>query len=85
LGEKVRFDGGHKLDLYIARILGHFFEFVPVCPETECGLGIPREPMRLVGEVDHPRLITIKSRIDRTGQMKSWAANRLDALEKENL
>jgi uncharacterized protein YbgA (DUF1722 family)/uncharacterized protein YbbK (DUF523 family) len=85
LGEKVRFDGGHKHDRYITRTLGQFFEFVPVCPETECGLGIPREPMRLVGGVDHPRLVTVKSRIDRTDQMQSWAAGRLNALEKENL
>ena len=42
LGEKVRFDGGHKHDRYITGTLGQYFDFVPVCPETECGLGIPR-------------------------------------------
>ena len=85
LGEKVRFDGGHKHNRYITQTLGLFFEFVPVCPETECGLGIPREAMRLVGDVDHPRLVTNKTRIDHTEQMLSWAAGRLDDLEKENL
>jgi uncharacterized protein YbgA (DUF1722 family)/uncharacterized protein YbbK (DUF523 family) len=85
LGEKVRFDGGHKNNRYITQTLSPFFEFVPVCPETECGLGIPRESMRLVGDVNHPRLITNKSRIDHTDQMQRWAAGKLDALEKEDL
>ena len=47
LGEKVRYDGGHKLDHFITETLGKFVEFVPVCPEVECGLGIPREAMHL--------------------------------------
>lgn len=85
LGEKVRFDGGHKHNRYITQTLGQFFEFVPVCPESECGLGIPREAMRLVGAVEAPRLVTNKTRIDHTDQMLSWAGGRLDALEKENL
>ena len=85
LGEKVRYDGGHKHNRYITQTLGQFFEFVPVCPESECGLGIPREAMRLVGDVERPRLVTNKTGIDRTEQMMLWAAGRLDALEKENL
>jgi uncharacterized protein YbbK (DUF523 family) len=85
LGEKVRFDGGHKHNRYITQTLERFFEFVPVCPESECGLGIPREAMRLEGEVSRPRLVTNKTRIDHTDQMLSWAAGRLDALEKEDL
>ena len=47
LGQNVRFDGGHKLDRFITDTLGQYVEFVPVCPETECGLGVPREAMRL--------------------------------------
>ncbi len=49
LGENVRYDGGHKRDRFVTDTLGQFLEFVPVCPEMECGLGIPRESMRLVG------------------------------------
>ncbi len=85
LGEKVRFDGGHKHNRYITQTLGRFFDFVPVCPETECGLGIPREAMRLVGDVNHPRLITNKSRIDHTDRMQRWAEGKLDVLDKEDL
>jgi len=85
MGEKVRYDGGHKHNRYITQTLGRFFDFVPVCPESECGLGIPREAMRLVGDAGNPRLITNKSRIDHTDKMLSWAAKRLNALEKEDL
>ncbi|MGK0673755.1 MAG: DUF523 and DUF1722 domain-containing protein [Halothiobacillaceae bacterium] len=54
LGEKVRFDGGHKRDPYIIHTLGQFFHFVPFCPEVAIGLGIPRQTLRLIrvnGEV----------------------------------
>jgi uncharacterized protein YbbK (DUF523 family) len=48
LGEPVRYDGGHKYDLLINTQLAGLFEFLPCCPETAIGLGIPREPIQLV-------------------------------------
>jgi 2-thiouracil desulfurase len=39
LGEKVRFDAGHKRDAFIVETLGPFFHWIPVCPEMEIGLG----------------------------------------------
>ena len=59
LGQEVRFDGGHTHDRFITETLGQYVEFVPVCPEVESGLGISRGAMRLVGEIDQPRLVTI--------------------------
>jgi uncharacterized protein YbgA (DUF1722 family)/uncharacterized protein YbbK (DUF523 family) len=85
LGQPVRYDGGHKRDLYVMDTLGQYFEFVPVCPEVECGLGVPREPMRLVGDPDAPRLVTIKSGLDHTEKMQTWAAGRVAELAGENL
>ncbi len=85
LGQQVRFDGGHKHDRFITETLGQYVDFVPVCPEVECGLSIPREAMRLVGEIEHPRLVTVRSRIDYTEQMQTWAAGRVQELEKEDL
>lgn len=35
MGEKVRFDGQHKYDPFIAETLGKFMDFTPVCPEVE--------------------------------------------------
>lgn len=85
LGNKVRFDGGHKHDRYITGTLGAYFEFVPVCPEVECGLSIPRESMRLVGDPESPRLITTKSGVDYTEKMNTWTQESLDSLAGENL
>ncbi len=84
-GEKVRYDGGHARDPFLMDTLGKFVDFVPVCPEAECGLGIPREAMRLVGDAANPRLITIHTRIDLTGRMGEWAARRVRELENEQL
>ncbi|RJP70602.1 MAG: DUF1722 domain-containing protein [Candidatus Abyssobacteria bacterium SURF_17] len=85
LGEPVRFDGGHKRDRYITDTLGKYFDWVPVCPEVECGLTVPRESMHLEGEVQAPRLITGQSRVDHTERMSSWAKKRLRDLENEDL
>jgi len=85
LGQEVRWNGGHKLDKYLAYTLGQFVEYVPVCPEVEAGFGVPRESFRLVGDAEHPRLITFKSKTDHTARMLAWAARRVRELEEEDL
>ncbi len=85
LGQEVRFDGGHKRDRYITDTLGQFFEWVPVCPEVEMGLGTPRETLRLVGEPEDPRLVFFKTGGDITDGMQAWARSRLETLAKVDL
>ncbi len=85
LGNRVRYNGGHKQDRFLTETLGRFVDFVPVCPEVECGLGIPRETMHLEGNPEKPRLITSKSRIDCTEKMLFWARDRLEELSGEDL
>jgi uncharacterized protein YbgA (DUF1722 family)/uncharacterized protein YbbK (DUF523 family) len=85
LGNNVRYNGGHAHDRFITGTLGEFVEFVPVCPEVECGLGIPRLTMHLKGDVDNPRLVTTKTGEDHTERMVSWAKKRLEELANENL
>jgi uncharacterized protein YbgA (DUF1722 family)/uncharacterized protein YbbK (DUF523 family) len=85
LGNKVRYDGGHKLDHFLADTLGQYVDWVPVCPEAACGLPIPREAMHLVGDPEDPRLVTIRTNIDHTRRMKHWAKQRIDELEKDGL
>lgn len=85
MGQNVRYDGGHKHDRYLTDTLGEYVEYVPVCPEVECGLGIPRESMRLVGDPKSPRLVTVRSGEDLTERMLSWARGRVKELEKEGL
>ncbi|MFJ2540437.1 MULTISPECIES: DUF523 and DUF1722 domain-containing protein [unclassified Pseudomonas] len=57
LGAEVRYNGGHKESRLCSRTLSEYFEFVPLCPEVAIGLGIPREPIRLVGDPEHPEAI----------------------------
>ena len=85
LGQNVRYDGGHKRDRYLTDILSRYCTFVPVCPEVECGLGVPREAMRLCGDPEAPRLVTAKSGLDLTGLMRDFALKRIAELAGENL
>lgn len=85
LGEKVRFDGGHKQDLFLIDTLGRYVEWVPICPEVEIGLGTPRESLRLVGSPESPRLVSPKSGSDHTRAMQTWARARLEALAAQEL
>jgi uncharacterized protein YbgA (DUF1722 family)/uncharacterized protein YbbK (DUF523 family) len=85
LGENVRFDGGHKLDRFLTETLGQYVDYVPVCPEVECGLPVPRESMHLEGDPDAPRLVTTRTKQDMTERMLGWTRKRVVELEKENL
>lgn len=85
LGQPVRYDGGHKLDHYLRDTLGQFVDFVPVCPEVECGFGVPREAVHLVGDPEQPKLITIRTHLDLTDRMIAWAARRVQELEEAHL
>ena len=85
LGDKVRYDGGHKHDRYITDVLGRFFTYVPVCPEVGCGMPVPREAMRLEGDSAHPRLVTNRTRIDKTAQMLAYCRSMVRELEQEDL
>lgn len=85
LGQPVRYDGGHKRDPFLINELGRYVEWVPVCPEVEVGLPIPRESMRLVGDPEDPRLVAPKSGTDYTERMKAWASRRAEELSGEGL
>lgn len=85
LGQKVRYDGGHTLDSFLKDTLGAFVEYVPVCPEVECGMSVPREPLRLKGSPDMPSLVTVLTKKDYTDQMVSWARRRVRELDDETL
>jgi uncharacterized protein YbgA (DUF1722 family)/uncharacterized protein YbbK (DUF523 family) len=85
LGERVRFDGGHKRDSFLMDTLGRFVEFVPVCPEFELGLGVPRETLRLTRDTESVRLIANSSGVDHTHAMRSFALSRVAMLSREDL
>jgi len=85
LGCKVRFDAGHKRDRYITDMLGRYFEFVEVCPELEVGMGVPREAVRLEGEIDNPRMVGNKSGEDWTERMNRYAQRRVRQADFDDL
>jgi uncharacterized protein YbgA (DUF1722 family)/uncharacterized protein YbbK (DUF523 family) len=85
LGHEVRYDGGHKHDGFLTGTLGRYVDYIPVCPEVEYGLSVPREAMRLEGDPERPRLVTIKTRVDHTEGMLAYAHRRTESLEGEKL
>src|SRR5262245_36182693 len=66
LGDPVRYDGAHKHDQFLTDTLGRYFEWVPVCPEVEVGMGTPREPIQLVQLGNNIRLLGRSSEMDHT-------------------
>ncbi len=85
LGNPVRYDGNHKHESYLTEVLAAYFEFIPVCPEVECGLPVPREAMQLEGDPQQPRLVTIRTRVDLTEKMLSFCNNKVSRLENQDL
>ena len=85
LGERVRYDGGHKRHPFLADTLAQLVEFVPICPEVEVGMGTPRETLHLVGDPAAPLLLTTETGQDHTGAMQAWAAQRLSTLAELEL
>ena len=84
LGAKVRFDGGHKRNRFIIEDLGAHFDLLAFCPEVAIGMTTPRQPIRLVGDVQAPRAIGSRdSGLDVTEPLRDYSMNtagRLDAL-----
>jgi uncharacterized protein YbgA (DUF1722 family)/uncharacterized protein YbbK (DUF523 family) len=85
LGQTVRYDGGHKRDIFLTDTLGRFVQWVPVCPELEVGMGVPREPVRLLGKADDPSMIAERSGKDWTAAMKRFGSARSGELKRLNL
>ncbi|MBF0461018.1 MAG: DUF523 domain-containing protein [Magnetococcales bacterium] len=77
LGERVRYDGGHRHNPLLSGPKTAAIQWFPCCPETGCGLGVPREPMRLEGHADRPRLRTVLGRQDHTEQVQDWCQNHI--------
>ncbi|KTD06927.1 YbgA family protein [Legionella jamestowniensis] len=82
LGQKVRFDGGHKRDDYICDLLGKYVEFLPICPEIAIGMGIPRPAVHLEGNPENPRMVEIKNPDkDYTVRMQHYANDTMGLLQ----
>lgn len=86
LGEEVRYNGGHKLSRYCRDHLANYFDYIDTCPEVEIGLGVPREPMRLVEfgseEQSAIRVLEIKDNSkDHTQALSALVDQKTEALK----
>jgi uncharacterized protein YbgA (DUF1722 family)/uncharacterized protein YbbK (DUF523 family) len=73
LGQKVRYDGGHKRASFVADVLPRYVELIPLCPEVAIGLGVPREPIRLEGIPEAPRAVGVSNRqLDVTDRLQDY-------------
>ena len=80
LGENVRYDGGHKYAPYVAEELAAHCELVPLCPELEAGMGVPREPVHLAGDPAAPRMVGNHSGEDWTVRVGALVRERVAQL-----
>lgn len=85
IGEKVRYDAGCKLDPFFVYTLGRYVEWVPICPEVESGLSVPREPMQLQGDARSPRLVTVMTAKDYTHRLAAWAEKKIAIIKHQGL
>jgi uncharacterized protein YbgA (DUF1722 family)/uncharacterized protein YbbK (DUF523 family) len=85
LGDEVRYDGGHKRNTFLTDTLGPLVEWVKVCPEVESGMSTPREPIHLIAENGTIRLRTVKTGVDHTASMTTYADTRVAALAAEDM
>lgn len=84
LGEKCRYDGGHKKDKFLVDELGDYFEFIPFCPETEV-FGTPREPIRLVLEDGNVQVKRVKGGVDVTKRLQEVSSSMAWGIQKDEL
>lgn len=86
LGQKVRYDGSDKADAFLIKTLSRYFTLIPICPEAEAGLGVPRETIRLMKTPEGKlRAKTVFSERDVTYQLNEWIEHRIARLEGEQV
>ncbi|MFL4558935.1 YbgA family protein [Yersinia kristensenii] len=83
LGEKVRFDGGHKRLAFATDELAPFVRFEPACPEIALGLPSPRPALRLVKAGENEVRISFSNQpeTDLTSVMQEFATKRIAGLQ----
>ena len=82
LGEEVRYDGGHKRNVYITGTLSQYFDFQPICPEMAIGLGVPRPTIRLVDMGSGIRAVGVNdASLDVTDKLRTFSQETVDTLQ----
>lgn len=71
---------GAMVPSQVVRALKEYVDFVPVCPEVEIGLGVPRDPIRIIREGGEERLWQPATQRDVTRDMTGFALAFLEGL-----
>ena len=75
LGRPVRWNGEHNGDTWPRRRLEKIFTLVGICPEVGIGMGVPRDPIQLVGDASAPRVVAVDDpNLDYTGRLEGYAS-----------
>ncbi|KGX87162.1 YbgA family protein [Pontibacillus litoralis] len=77
--ENVRYNGEVIPDKVVER-LAPFVHFIPVCPEVEIGLGVPRDIIRIVQYGEEQRLMQPSTEKDLTEEMIHFSKQFIGAL-----
>ncbi len=81
IGEKVRYDGGHKTSNFCKNQLSKWVTYVPVCPEMAIGMGTPRKTIRLVEEDQKIHVRATDGSFDVTEKMEDFSAKKTAELD----
>lgn len=85
LGRPVRWNGEHNGDVWPRRRIEQLFTLVGLCPEVGIGMGVPREPIRLVGDARSPRVVAVDDpRRDYTDRLRRYARELTATLDGVN-
>lgn len=76
-GQDVRYDNVNVRHDRMLRVLGPHVEWLPVCPEVEIGMSVPREPIDLIGPVARPELIGRETGTNYAPAMRDFVARRV--------
>ncbi|MEM7293293.1 MAG: DUF523 and DUF1722 domain-containing protein [Pseudomonadota bacterium] len=83
VGGEVRHDGSSKKSSLPHKELEGLFDFQPVCPEVSIGMGVPREAIRLTGDVKNPQAVGTKSaHINVTRELREFANEYVPQLDE---
>lgn len=85
LGSEVRYDGGHKRNSFVVDLLSGVFSWVPICPEVESGMGVPREPVALQASDSGTKMVGTDSGADHTESMNLYSIKKVEDLAEVQL
>lgn len=82
LGRPVRWNGEHNGDVWPRHRIEKLFTLVGLCPEVGIGMGVPREPIQLVGDARAPRVVAVDDPgRDYTDRLRGYAGEVAPTLD----